>query len=177
MTELRIERSVRRAEAAHSTMTTSKNINDQQSAWEEFVANWRTALNQISTAAKRAGRTDISTEIHNEREASPILDYVWEARNAEEHTPDGTSESAVHKVPKSVTLNGEPITLNGIPIVLTRPEMVLRFRPLQRRGQKLAAPQDEPVKVAGIALKFLQHCHQKLRGLSQPPKGTELNSL
>jgi hypothetical protein len=163
MTGLRIERSVRRAEVAQAAMATSKDVDEQQAAWEEFVADWRTALNQIAAAAKRAGRNDIATNMHIERETSAVLTYVWEARNAEEHTPDGTSESAVHKVTRPITLNGDPITINGAPLVLTGPETVLKFRPLQRRGQALATPQDEPTKVAAFALEFLQRCHARLQ--------------
>jgi hypothetical protein len=163
MTGSRIERSVRRTETAYSAMVTSKDVVEQQAAWEEFIADWRTALNQIATAAKRAGRNDIAADMHMERETSRVLDYVWEARNAEEHTPDGTSESAVHKVTKPFTFNNDPFTFNGKPFVFTASETVLAFRQLRRRGQALEPPEDEPIKVAGVALEFLQRCHARLQ--------------
>lgn len=162
----RIGRSIARAEAAYTALSSTADIDVQQAAWEEFLSDWRTSLNQIAAQCKKQGRHQIAEAMNGERMSNGNLDYVWEARNAEEHTPDGTSLKALTKVHHPFTFNGEAFTFNGQPFTFAANEEVLCFRDLsvRRNGIRvsLPAPAYTPADLAREAIEYLRRSHSKL---------------
>lgn len=160
--KLRIERNMSRASKAIAQMHGSEDAEMMQSAWEDFLGPWRAALNQIFHYCETSGQAAKAQKFHAERVATPILDYVWEARNAEHHEATGSSDASLVLVEYHLTdQNGDRlIDENDDALTGLFSEKVLEFRPVTTQRRKppvtLAPPSLPPTDVAVIANDFLQ---------------------
>ncbi|WP_143530335.1 hypothetical protein [Rhizobium sp. RU36D] len=157
--EARIRRSATEAREALARLSLSTDIVEQQRAWEVFLSAWRRSLNQVSAHYRNNSMDKLADEMHHERIFDPLLDYVWEARNTEEHTADGTSAPALRRVQGALHVNGHDLLVNGRHLLIGMNETVLEFRDLQvvraKRKVTLTAPTLPPKDVANYAMEFL----------------------
>ncbi|TQX82852.1 MULTISPECIES: hypothetical protein [unclassified Rhizobium] len=158
----RIKRSIARVRRALEKMVSSTEVDNQIESWEEFVSAWRTSINQITARLHRQGRHDEANQLDQFRRDDARLDYVWEARNAEEHTNEGTITFGVKIVERKLILrDGSFLTLrDGTPYTL-RPatEEIIQLEAISvRRGGKrivLPAPQMQIEDLASHALDYV----------------------
>lgn len=153
----RFERSLKRAQGAVSGLVATADATEQQARWEEFLIWWRTAFNQMSDFCHLSGQEAIAEAAHAKRKADDALNYVWEARNAEEHASAGSGDPHASSVTSQVTYNGEPVTHMGEAVVVTLMQTKLRLRPVNiGKSSKTISPPDLTVQeLARRALDFL----------------------
>lgn len=142
---------------------------EKQSAWEDFLEDWKKALERLRSYALKAGMRDKHDAIHNERVGDPILNYAWEARNVEAHDIDGGSRPTGSSWTLQPHTPGGPVHIHQLTMgpfgsfgswtgaSFRHAAAELSLIELTLKGGKKLAPPDEPVeKVADHALAFAE---------------------
>jgi hypothetical protein len=89
----RINRALQSARRSLEEMKGTRNPNKQQAAWEDFLLHWKRSIELLRSFCKSNGMGSIRDRRYKERIESSILNYAWEARNAEEHDASGSADA------------------------------------------------------------------------------------
>lgn len=89
----RINRALQSSAMSLSEMRSTRNPHKQQEAWENFLIHWRRCIELLNNYCLSNNMKHIKERRYNDRMASSILNYAWEARNAEAHDPLGSADA------------------------------------------------------------------------------------
>jgi hypothetical protein len=114
--------------------------------WIEFIHNAQRMINKLGAGSKGFSPSENwFRELLKQREQDPLLNYIFQARNADEH---GIQEAAAHAPAETFSLGNDFLEIEGrrIPIFLAPTTSYLA--PVHNRGETYRPPdQDGPGRV------------------------------
>jgi len=159
----RVGQSLGRAEAAFAQLSSATTASDIQANWEAFNSEWRTAFNRLGDLATNTDRKQVAGMFHAERMASPVLTYVWEARNLEEHQAKGSTDLLPPGImlrgsgPANALSFGPETDLSSLNWERFHGDVYLNPVPAGRKKGVLEPPEGHtPVTLAAEAIEFLR---------------------
>jgi hypothetical protein len=128
----------------------ANNFADVQSHWTAFLASAGRVFTKLEEGSKdtQKSKTWFGTKVH-QRRTDPVLRYVWQARNAHEHTLQDLTQHVITEVPPSLAdieklrraqdEAGMPVG-RGMPIEATATPPDVRLLPVVNRGSRCDPP-------------------------------------
>ncbi len=193
MKALALEKAKGRLRSAQRALKLMSDPNEQSidDHWIDFLGAWKGAYSKVQQAAKDTPQElQWFGSVKTYRRATPVLRYLFEARNDEEHglvksaslqqgrsvfrmTKDGPDAQVILEeggTPKIVDSNG-----NVLAELITHQPVISELHPVKDRGGNIIQPptaQDGsplgPVTVAGIGLRYLDALIAEAEAMSKP---------
>lgn len=81
----KLRRPLRKAERAVDELDRARSFDEALEAWSDFLIYWRRCFNRCDAWGKRRLGRDAWHQLAGHVQSDPVLVYLWEARNADEH--------------------------------------------------------------------------------------------